>query len=145
MDDFVKLVEKSSSSGLNKTQRYHGGTFRGFQYLDIKGGLEKYFRKLPNIAKHHHFFFSADNLGIVKFQEEVNGEFKEFSLWKDKDKIIESIKEIRELAFPILTPPPLLIERQQYLYEKIRPLVREEFRDIVCPKPISLQTKETKE
>ncbi|CAG8667957.1 6499_t:CDS:1, partial [Cetraspora pellucida] len=51
----------------------------------------------------------------------------------DKDRIIESIREIKELVFPILTPPPLTIERQEYLYEKIRPLISEKFKDIVCP------------
>lgn len=131
-DDFVEVVGKSSLQGLNKVQRYKEG--EGFQYLDIKSGLEKYFKKLPNLTK-YHYFLCADNLGVVKVQEEVNGEFKEFSLWKDKDRIAESIEEIRKLVFPILTPSTLPIERQKYLYEKIRPLVREEFGDIVCPQP----------
>jgi hypothetical protein len=78
IDDFVKVVEESSPAGLNKTQLYKNG--HGFQYLDIKGGLEKYYQKLPNIAKYRHFLFSADNLGVVKVQEEVSGDFIGFNL-----------------------------------------------------------------
>ena len=40
----------------------------------------------------------------MKVQESANGEFIEFDLWKDKDKIVESIQEIKNLTFPILTP-----------------------------------------
>src|SRR2546430_8767338 len=87
VDDFIEVVKKSSPSGLNKVQRYEKG--KGFRYLDVKV-LEKYFKKLPNLAKYRHFFFSAENLGVVKVQEEANGEFKEFNLWKDKNKIAES-------------------------------------------------------
>jgi hypothetical protein len=134
VDDFVKVVKESSPAGLNKIQCYQNG--QGFQYLDIRGSLEKYFQKLPNIARYHHFLFSADSLGVVKVQEEANGEFKEFNLWKDKDKIIETIKEVRELVFTTLTPTSSKPERQQYLYEKIRPLISEKFKDITCPQPI---------
>jgi hypothetical protein len=67
LDDFIKVVEESSPAGLNKVQRYENG--QGFKYCDIRGGLESYFIKLPNIAKYHHFFFRADKLGVVIVQE----------------------------------------------------------------------------
>jgi hypothetical protein len=77
VDDFVKVVEKSSPAGLNKTQRYENG--KGFQYFDFKV-LEKYFKKLPNIAKYHHFHFSADKLGVVRVKEFIGSPFEEFDL-----------------------------------------------------------------
>src|ERR1051325_4628682 len=66
MDEFVEVVKKSSPAGLNKTQCYKEG--KGFQYLDIKV-LERYFTKMPNITKYHHFHFSTDNPGVVIVQE----------------------------------------------------------------------------
>ncbi|RHZ37119.1 Chaperonin [endosymbiont GvMRE of Glomus versiforme] len=130
VDDFVEVVQKSSPAGLNKTQRYEDG--QGFQYLDFKV-LERYFRKLSNIQRYHHFLFESSNLGVVKVQEFANGDFIEFDLWKDKDKIIESIQEIKNLIFPILTPEPLSLERQEYLYKNICLSLPEGFRKGICP------------
>lgn len=119
-EDFVKVVEKSSPQNLNKVQCYESG--QGFQYLDFKV-LEKYFEKLFKIAKYHHFLFSADRLGVVKVKEFVDSEWEEISLWRDKDRVIKSIREIRSLVFPILVPKPLSLERQEYLYKNIQPLL----------------------
>jgi hypothetical protein len=77
VDDFVEVVIKSSPKGLNKVQCYENG--QGFQYLDFKV-LGKYFNKLSNLGKYHHFLFSSDSLGVVKVQEFANGNYEEFSL-----------------------------------------------------------------
>jgi hypothetical protein len=68
-EDFVKVVERSSS--LNKVQCYKNR--RGFSYYDFKV-LEKYFEKLFRIGKYHHFYFSADRLGVIKVKEFVDSE-----------------------------------------------------------------------
>src|SRR5688572_18779454 len=73
----VEVVIKSSPKGLNKVQRYENG--QGFQYLDFKV-LGKYFRKLFDISKYHHFLFESSNLGIVKVQEFAGSPFIEFDL-----------------------------------------------------------------
>jgi hypothetical protein len=125
----AEVVKKSSPAGLNKVQFYENG--QGFQYLDFKV-LEKYFKKLPNIGKYHHFLFSADDLGVIKAQEFANGDFIEIDLWKDKERINENIKEIRNLTFPVLTPEPLSLKRQKYLCKNILPLVGEGFREGIC-------------
>jgi hypothetical protein len=69
-EEFVKVVEESSPVGLNKVQCYEDG--RGFYYYDFKEVLEKYFVKLPNIGKYHHFLIENSNLGVVKFKEFVD-------------------------------------------------------------------------
>lgn len=38
-------------------------------------------------------------------------------------------------GLPVRAPPGLNIDRQTYLYEKIRPFCAEEARDITCPAP----------
>lgn len=129
LDDFIKVVEKSSPAGYNRVQCYENG--QGFKYYDIRGTLEKYFIKLPNIAKYHHFFFSVNNLGVVRFQEFADSPFVEFNLWKDKGKVAKNIREIRSLVFPVLVPSPLSSKRQKDFYE-ISSLMKKEYRDTVC-------------
>ena len=115
---------------MNKTQCYEGG--KGFQYLDIKTILGIYFKKLNGLQKYQHFLFEASNLGVVKAQEIANGPFAEFNLLKTKKADI--FEEIRALSILVLTPSPLDYKRQGY--NNIRPFVKDEYKDITCPRPI---------
>ena len=132
LDHVVAVVKKSSPAGLNKAQCCEGG--KGFQYLDIKAILGIYFKKLPSIQKYQHFLFEAINFGVFKAQEIANGPFVEFNLLKTKKADI--LEEIRALSILVLTPPPLDYKRQEYLYQNIRPFVKDEYKDITCPRPI---------
>src|SRR5437588_7908068 len=127
----VEVIKRSSPTGLNKAQCYEGG--KGFQYLDIKAILGIFFKKLNGLQKYQHFLFEASNFGTVKVQEIANGPFVEFNLLKTKKADI--FEEIRALSILVLTPPPLDYKRQEYLYHNIRPFVKDEFKDITCPKP----------
>ena len=127
----VSVVKKSSPAGLNKAQCYEGG--KGFQYLDIKAILGIYFKKLNGLQKYQHFLFEASNFGTVKVQEVANGSFVEFDLLKIRRTDI--FEEIRALSILVLTPPPLDYKRQEYLYQNIRPFVKDEYKDITCPRP----------
>ncbi|CAG8661711.1 6561_t:CDS:2 [Ambispora leptoticha] len=74
--------------------------------------------------------------GVVKAQEVANGPFQEFKLLKiSKSEASRIIEEIKALSFPVLVPSPLKYERQEYLYQHIRPFVRDKFKDVTCPKP----------
>ena len=137
LDHVVEVIKKSSPAGLNKTQCYEGG--KGFQYLYIKAILGIYFKKLPSIQKYQHFLFEAINFGVVKAQEIANGPFAEFNLLKIRKADI--FEEIKSLSILVLTPPPLVYKRQEYLYNNIQPFVRDEFKDITCPKPIYADNK----
>ena len=92
-----------------------------------------YFKKLNGLQKYQHFLFEATNLGMVKVQEVANGPFAEFNLLKTKKADI--FEEIRALYILVLTPPPLDYKRQEYLYNNIRPFVKDEYKDITCPRP----------
>jgi hypothetical protein len=74
-EQFEEVV--SESSFLNKVQCYENG--QSFQYFDFKV-LEKYFYKLPNINKYHHFLFNDDRLGVVKVKEFVDSSAEKFDL-----------------------------------------------------------------
>src|SRR5205823_12720479 len=92
-----------------------------------------YFKKLNGLQKYQHFLFKATNLGIVKAQEIANGPFAEFNLLKTKKSDI--FEEIKALSILVLTQPPLDHKRQEYLYHNIRQFVKDEFKDITCPRP----------
>ena len=123
VNHIVKVVKKSSTTGLNKAQRYDKG--KGFQYLDLKAILGIYFKKLNGLQKYQYFLFEASNLGVVKTQEVANGTFIEFNLLKTKKADI--FEEIKALSILVLTPPPLDHKRQEYLYHNIRPFVKDEY------------------
>ena len=111
---------------------------KGFQYLDLNSVLGIFFKKLNGLQKYQHFLFEAANPGIVKTQIFANGPLTEFNLFKTKKADISKvIKDLRSLSMLILTPPPLDYKRQEYLHQNIRPFVRDEFKDITCPKPVS--------
>ena len=94
-------------------------------------------KKLPGLQKFQHFLFTSVNPGMIKAQEVASGHFQEFKLLKtsklETSKVIESIKA---MSFPVLKPFPMELKRQEYLYHNIRPFVRDEFKDITCPKPV---------
>ena len=104
----------------------------------IISSLETYFKKLLGLQKFQHFLFTRANLGTVKAQEAANGPFQEFKLLKASSKSTtpQVIEKIKALSFPVLKPLPMELKRQEYLYHNIRPFVRDEFKDITCPKPV---------
>ena len=75
----------------------------------------------------------------MKVQEVANGPFAEFNLLKTKKADI--LEEIRTLSILVLTPPPLDYKRQEYLYQNIRPFVKDEYKDITCPRPFYIGNK----
>ena len=134
VDHIVDVVKRSSITRLNKAQCYNGS--KGFQYFDILSSLEIYFRKLPGMQKFQHFLFTNAKPGVVKVQEFANGPFQEFKLFKlGKSETSKVIEKIKALSFAVLVPPPMELKRQEYLYHNIRPFVRDEFKDITCPRP----------
>ena len=139
MNHIVEVVKKSSTAGLNKAQRYDSG--KGFQYLDLNSVLGIFLKKLSGLQKYQHFVFEAANPGVVKVQLVVNGAFTEFNLLKTrKASISEIIKEIKFFSILVLTSPPLDYKRQEYLYHNIRPFIRDEFKDLTCPRPTYINT-----
>jgi hypothetical protein len=119
---------------LNKAQCYDNG--KGFQYLDLNSVLGIFFKKLNGLQKYQHFVFEAARPGVVKAQLIANGAFTEFNLLKTrKASVSEITKEIKSFSILVLIPPPLDYKRQEYLYQNIRPFVRNEFKDITCPNP----------
>jgi hypothetical protein len=67
--------------------------------------------------------------------EVTSSPFQEFKLSKaSRYEATEAIGKIKALSFPVLMPPLMKYEQQEYHYNYIRPFVRDEFKDVTCPK-----------
>jgi hypothetical protein len=92
--------------------------------------LNHHFRKLKNISTYHHFRFSSSDPGVVFLKQYDDSAKERVPLLKGNWQ--------PDNDFPkVIQPAGLSLERQSYLYERIREFCPEERRDDVCPKPSS--------
>lgn len=98
----------------------------------------KYFEQqnlktVPAISKYQHFSTSIEHLGIIRYSEAIAE--------PDQSNVLSTVIypddwENRYPTFPdVVQPEGLPIERKTYLYKKIRPYVRSECKNVLCPKP----------
>ncbi|XP_051985316.1 uncharacterized protein LOC127645673 [Xyrauchen texanus] len=129
--DIAEVVENSSPvSHLNIPQLV--GTAEGkvlVQTFDWQQHLTRHFRRLPQIKSYQHFSFEAKRPGVVLAKVTVMHNLSNISYCADG----ADLPPVDGL--PVLAPPGLKIDRQTYLYEKIRPFCADEARDITCPAP----------
>ena len=87
------------------------------------------------ISQYHHFQFDSSTPGIVHVKEHCDATDTQIKIVKD-DVTIDVI-EMPE----IITPPGMSLDRQKYLYEKIRPYCANAIAaELTCPRPLLLKT-----
>ena len=129
LDDIVKAVNESASPNVAQLVGSQNGevivpmyNWSGyFEDATVKSSLK-------GITQMHHFRFTQQHPGKVFVKDNTN----------EKERCINLLKDHswRPSALPeLIIPPGLSMERQQYLYDKIREYCPEECRDLVCPKP----------
>jgi hypothetical protein len=124
LDDIVSVINRSTLVHLNVSQCYLNG--EGFQYYNFKDYF-KNFKKLPNIQRYHHFYFTSKYPGVVFYKERLEDDYKSATVCNfpfDSD-ILPSTISVR----------PLSLKRQEELHKEIAPYVDLPFHDITCPKP----------
>ena len=129
--EFAQMVETSSTSGLNKTQLV--GTHNGRVVVPVYDWgtfLGQYFKKLPNIKKVHHFWFSNEDPGKVFYKELVSSSEQSFMLLKN-NAILQPPSTLPE----VVKPDGLTKERRNYLFREIRQFFKLGTEDIVAPAP----------
>ena len=129
--EFARLVETSSTTGMNKAQLV--GTHDGrvvVPVYDWSSFLGQFFKKLPNIKKFHHFRFSRENPGMVFYKEFVSSPEQSFMLLKN-NVILPSASTLP----PEVNPDGLSEERKSYFYHEIRQFCKPGTEDIVAPAP----------
>ena len=79
----------------------------------------------------HHFHFKSSVPGTVLVKDTIDDkEWKSITLVKSSSWQPSS----GDLPHPSV-PAGLSLERQYYLFDKIREFIPSEFQDLVCPKP----------
>ena len=98
--------------------------------------LSASFKPLPGIRQYYHFRFSKDSPGIVFTQEGCDSPVSEHSLLK---RGVKASDFHLSCLPPILPPMGLSRERALYLHREIRPFVKAQHRDELCPCPAENQ------
>ena len=95
------------------------------------------FKKLTGIKQYHHFRFDKSSPGAVYLRVHSDSVEEKRILVKDP-----SWKPDATDLPPLIQPTGLSLDRQTYLFEKIRDFCREDTKDLVCPNP-ELSTRRT--
>lgn len=129
--EFARLVETSSSTGVNKAQLtgMHNGRVIVPVY-DWISFLGQYFRKLPNITKFHYFHFSQENPGMVFNKEFVSSSEQSLMLLK-RSVTLSSFSTLPNE----INPNGLTVECWNYLYRKITQFCKPGTEDLIAPEP----------
>jgi hypothetical protein len=133
--DLVDCVANTSSSGTVIPQVY--GTHLGYsdpvyEYRDWCSYLERFFKPIDSITRYNYFHFDRRKPGWVELRIDPEDEpQKQFILRRSRYRFPKPAK------YPVVVEPDgLTHERKQYLYTKIRRLVRNpKKRDLTCPCP----------
>ena len=97
--------------------------------------LEKYFKKISNLTKYHHFHLTASEPGVVDVRQYPSSPEVKINIVKDQSKVQELFTAEPE----VIPPPGLSAERSWYLYENVRQHCKgDNNKDITCP--LSAQT-----
>jgi hypothetical protein len=129
IDDVVSVIDRSTTVHLNVSQRFLNG--EGFQYYNFKDYFQM-FKKIPNIQKQHHFYFTSQHPGVVFYKDKLEDDYKKTTIrnFPFDTNILPSTIGIK----------PLSLKRQEELYKEIAPYVDLPFRNITCPKPNEHET-----
>ena len=124
VDDVVSIINRSTTVHLNTSQRYLNG--EGFQYYNFKDYFQM-FKKLPNIQKYHHFYFTSQHPRVVFYKDRPEDDYK--------NAIVRNFSFDFNITPFTINVRSLSLKRQEELYKEIAPYVELPFRSITCPKP----------
>lgn len=108
----------------------------GNNVFNWKTGLSPYFQDYDGISKFQHFAVDSDDPGVIWAKNGFDD-----SEWT-KRKLLKSKKSINQKKFRklprYLSPVGFKggnFKKEQSLYENLRPYVKKEWQDILCPNP----------
>ena len=94
--------------------------------------MARSFKPFPGITKYQHFRFAKDSPGIVFTRKMCDSPESATNLLK---RGVNGTHFSVETLPPLLTPAGLSQYRAKYLFKEIRPFVKAEYRDVLCPSP----------
>ncbi len=108
----------------------------GNNVFNWKTGLSPYFQDYDGISKFQHFAVDSDDPGVIWAKSGFDdSEQTKRKLLKSKKSINQ--KKFREIP-KYLSPVGFKggnFKKEQNLYENLRPYVKKEWQDILCPNP----------
>jgi hypothetical protein len=133
-NQMADIIDCSTNNKHNISQRYYEKNGEpAFVYRDWSNWLLKYFKKLPNLTKYHHFTIDKNEPGIVIVKQTIDGLETKHNLLKKPfpygpNKIPRCPRKLKSSG--------ISLERAWYLYNNIREHIpNEEDKDSTCPKP----------
>ena len=131
IDDIAKVVKRSATvNHLQLIGEYDGTTHVKMYDWSSFFNSHTIQTSLKGISKMQHFCFTADHPGYVFVKNSSDASETKIKLLKDT-----SWKPYKNSLPEQITPPGLSLERQWYLYQKIREFCPDEVQDLVCPQP----------
>ena len=129
LDDIVRVVNESATPNIAQLVGSQNGEmivpmYDWSTYFDDKTIKTA----LKGITQMYHFHFSNEHPGKVIVQGSITDSKRTINLLKDPSWRPSDLPQQ-------LSPPGLSLERQYYLYDKIREFCPEYCQDAVCPKP----------
>ena len=128
----AKVAERFANVNHAQLVGEYGGTIHVPMY-NWSGFFEEFTIQtaLKGISQMHHFRFTAAHPGVVFVKHSCD------------DPVERKIKLLKTMTWeptsenlpPRIIPPGLTLERQWYLYQKIREFCPDDMKDIVCPQP----------
>jgi hypothetical protein len=137
INDLVNIINKSSITNYAvPTGDEKGQVF--VTVYDWTGFFNtKLLKVVPNITKYSHFNFDSSWMGVVNCQEEICSNDEDVKHVLFSPRTFKKSDHVNEMI-----PEGLTDERQQYLFEKIRPFCPDETKDVLCPEPLKSLLKE---
>ena len=130
IDDIAAVVERSATVNHPQLVGTHDGT-TCVPFYNWSDFFDQHMVQsaLKGISQMHHFRFCVSNPGVVYVKNACD----------EDEKAIKLLKTPWQPTFnnmpEIIQPPGLTLERQWYLFNKIREFCPDDTKDIVCPKP----------
>ena len=131
INDIAEVVKRSASVNHPQLIGEYDGTTHVKMY-DWSNFFESHTIKsaLKGISKMQHFRFTADHPGYVFVKSSSDSPETKIKLLKDT-----TWKPDKHVLPEVITAPGLSVERQWYLFNKIREFCPDEVKDLVCPQP----------
>ena len=113
LDNLARVVEESGACNICQLVGAQDGSTI-VPSRDWAGFLSSHFRRLDGIKQYHHFRFERDHPGVVFLKKTATAE-------EEQRVLLRGVWSPSSADKPLpLTPSGLSLERQKYLYERIR-------------------------
>ena len=129
LTDLCGVVNDSAAVNIAQPTGLEDGSVVVTTY-DWQNYFSRFCTKVKGIKKLHHLRFESASPGCIFVKERAGSTEVKRNILKDK-----SWKPTADQLPPVLPPSGLSLQRQWYLYEKIREFCPDHLKDTTCPRP----------